>query len=199
MRSRQRNSERGFTLLELLLVIVIVAIVSAAVVITMNPDNTHRELETEARRLTQVLRQLADESIFQGQEFGVIFKEGEYSFSIWDRDANQWQNFEQPPVYRTYALPEPFVLVFDAEEIPYSLKKKSTSSAEGNAEVNAAEIAIDANETQAIKPNVWFLSSGEITPFSITVFSDDDNERRYLISANAVGEIFLQTPNSSDR
>ncbi|MBV1872493.1 MAG: type II secretion system minor pseudopilin GspH [Gammaproteobacteria bacterium] len=195
MRRRQHNSERGFTLLELLLVIVIVAIVSAAVVITMNPDNTHRELETEARRLTQVLRQLADESIFQGQEFGVIFKESEYSFSIWDRDANQWQNFEQPPVYRTYALPEPFVLVFDAEEIAYSLKKKSTSSAEDNAE----EIFIDDNEAKTIKPNVWFLSSGEITPFSITVFAEDDSERRYLISANAVGEIFLQTPNSPDR
>jgi len=109
----QQPKQQGFTLLELLLVIVIVAIMSAAVVITMNPDNTHRELEKEARRLTQVLRQLADESIFQGQEFGVSFDEEKYTFFVWNREENQWQAYEQPPVFRSYALPEPFIMVFD--------------------------------------------------------------------------------------
>jgi len=186
---RQPTRQQGFTLLELLLVIVIVAIVSAAVVITMNPDNTHRELEKEARRLTQVLRQLADESLFQGQEFGVRFQEEEYAFFIWDRETNQWQSYEQAPVFRTYSLPEPFVMVFEAEDISYSLKKKNTPE--------DSQESISSEEPEISPPNAWFLSSGEITPFSISMFSDGDSERRYLISATTVGEIALQTPNSS--
>ena len=187
--TRQPLRQQGFTLLELLLVIVIVAIVSAAVVITLNPDNTHRELEKEARRLTQVLRQLADESLFQGQEFGVRFQEEEYAFFIWARETNQWQSYEQAPVFRTYSLPEPFVMVFEAEDIAYSLKKKNTSE--------DSQEPVSSEEPEISPPNAWFLSSGEITPFTISIFSDGDSERRYLISANTVGEITLQTPNSS--
>jgi general secretion pathway protein H len=188
--NRQPPRQQGFTLLELLLVIVIVSIVSAAVVITMNPDNTHRELEKEARRLTQVLRQLADESLFQGQEFGVRFQEEEYAFFIWDRETNQWQGYEQAPVFRSYTLPEPFVMLFEAEDISYSLKKKKNTRED-------SQESFSTEETETSPPNAWFLSSGEITPFSISMFSEGDSERRYLISANAVGEITLQTPASS--
>jgi general secretion pathway protein H len=187
---RQPSKQQGFTLLELLLVIVIVSIVSAAVVITMNPDNTHRELEKEARRLTQVLRQLADEAIFQGQEFGVTFQEEEYTFLIWDRETNQWQSYEQAPVFRSYTLPEPFVMLLEAEDILYSLKKKQNTS-------DDSQEPFGTEETEISPPNAWFLSSGEITPFSISIFSEGDDQRRYLISANAVGEITLQTPSSS--
>lgn len=188
--NRQPPRQQGFTLLELLLVIVIVSIVSAAVVITMNPDNTHRELEKEARRLTQVLRQLADESLFQGQEFGVRFQEEEYAFFIWDRETNQWQGYEQAPVFRSYTLPEPFVMLFEAEDISYSLKKKKNTRED-------SQESFSTEETETSPPNAWFLSSGEITPFSISMFSEGDSERRYLISANAVGDITLQTPASS--
>lgn len=188
--NRQPPRQQGFTLLELLLVIVIVSIVSAAVVITMNPDNTHRELEKEARRLTQVLRQLADESLFQGQEFGVRFQEEEYAFFIWDRETNQWQGYEQAPVFRSYTLPEPFVMLFEAEDISYSLKKKKNTPED-------SQESFSTEETETSPPNAWFLSSGEITPFSISMFSEGDSERRYLISANAVGDITLQTPASS--
>jgi general secretion pathway protein H len=188
--NRQPPRQQGFTLLELLLVIVIVSIVSAAVVITMNPDNTHRELEKEARRLTQVLRQLADESLFQGQEFGVRFQEEEYAFFIWDRETNQWQGYEQAPVFRSYTLPEPFVMLFEAEDISYSLKKKKNTRED-------SQESFSTEETETSPPNAWFLSSGEITPFSISMFSEGDSERRYLISANAVGDITIQTPASS--
>ncbi|MBL4606701.1 MAG: hypothetical protein JKY01_02595, partial [Pseudomonadales bacterium] len=84
--------------------------------------------------------------------------------------------------------------VFESEEITYSLQKKNAATAE---QYDVPSDEATTHEDENILPKVWFLSSGEITPFSIAMFSESDSDRRYLISANAVGEIILQTPNSA--
>ena len=73
------------------------------------------------------------------------------SFLIWDRETNQWQTYEQAPVFRSYTLPEPFVMLFEAEEIGFSLKKKKQSE--------SLQEATDDDELELDPPNAWFLSS----------------------------------------
>ena len=187
----QKFVQQGFTLFELLLVIAVVAIMASAVVISLNPDNTHRDLEKEARRLAQVLRQLADEAIFQGQEFGLLVKEDSYKFAVWNRDDNKWLDFNSGAVFRDYALPDFIQMSMSSAAISYSLElTKSDSNSTYADQMNGA----DESAAAEIVPAAWFLSSGEITPFSLTLFVRDNSERRYVISADAVGEIILKTP-----
>ena len=190
-RSHRQFVQQGFTLFELLLVIAVVAIMASAVVISLNPDNTHRDLEKEARRLAQVLRQLADESIFQGQEFGLLVKEDSYKFAVWDRDDNKWLAYNSGAVFRAYTLPDFIQISMSSEAISYSLGTAESDLSSGSVDQTGG---VSESAAAEIVPAAWFLSSGEITPFSLTLFVRDNSERRYKISANAVGEIILKTP-----
>ncbi len=53
--------------------------------------------------------------------------------------------------------------------------------------------AADASREGA---QVWFLSSGEVTPFVIELSNKDEPLRRYTITASAMGEIVLDKPDA---
>ena len=63
--SLPRPSASGFTLIELLVVLAIVAIASAGVVLTLR-DNSARDLERDAQRLSAVLASARAQSRMQG-------------------------------------------------------------------------------------------------------------------------------------
>lgn len=197
----RRKKQQAFTLFELLLVMTIVAIMVSAVVLTLNPDNSHRELEQEAKRLTEVLRQLGDEAVFQGQELGVVFQENHYQFAAWNRKDERWLPMDTDPVFRPYTLPEPVLLVLTAEEVPYSLAKQDDAALEEtenlvNDSVTEQGINDKTDDTPQSVPSAWFLSSGEITPFVLELFTENDPGRRYKITVSAMGDIVLEMPDA---
>lgn len=197
---QRRKKQQAFTLFELLLVMTIVAIMMSAVVLTLNPDNSHRELEQEAKRLTEVLRQLGDEAVFQGQELGVVFQENHYEFVAWNRKDERWLPMNTDPVFRPYTLPEPVLLILTAEDIPYSLAKQDDTAEETSNRVrdSAIDQGLDdkTDATPQSVPSVWFLSSGEVTPFVLELLTENDPGRRYKITASATGDIALEMPDA---
>ena len=61
----------GFSLIEILVVVVILAIVSTVALMSMGVLGDDRELRTEARRMQTLLEIAQDEAILQGREFGM--------------------------------------------------------------------------------------------------------------------------------
>ena len=81
------SAAKGFTLVELLLVLAIIAITAASAVVYLIPDSLQHELEREAKRLFQVLRLLEDEAVMQSAEYGVeVFDDG-YRFLKFDYET----------------------------------------------------------------------------------------------------------------
>lgn len=195
----QWRRQRAFTLFELLLVMTIVAIMVSAVVFSMNPDNSHRELEREAKRLTEILREVADDAVFQDHELGLVLDENQYAFLVWDRKEQHWLPMENDSVFRPYKLPESVRMRITVEDIPYSLLTPSEenveeSSIEQPSESETSTRRAGAQDADASREGAqaWLLSSGEITPFVIELSSKDEPLRRYTISASAMGEIVLE-------
>lgn len=80
--------QRGFTLIEILVVLVIIGIMLGLVSVRMMPDDEGR-LRTEAERLALLLEQARDQAVASGEPIGLSVEQGHYRF--WVRDAqNQW-------------------------------------------------------------------------------------------------------------
>ena len=71
--------QRGFTLLEILVVVAVMAILSAALILSAAGAGSDRQIEDEARRLQQVLRLLCDEAVIEGRYAGLGYAAGSYA------------------------------------------------------------------------------------------------------------------------
>ena len=94
---------RGFTLLEIALVLVILSVILAVVVPNLMQDSTSR-LADEGRYLKQILRLAKQESALSGLPVRWTGFKDEYHFSL-PGDDHSWQVMDQRP-FASHQLPE---------------------------------------------------------------------------------------------
>ena len=147
-----KSRTTGFTLIEILVVLLIVSIMSGLVIANMPSMTRTADFETEVKRLQLVLELAREEALMQSSEFGFRVNRkrasdaASYSFLIYD-DLNQtWSDYAVPPL-QSHDLPEDMALFLDVEGEGFSLEE---SDEEG-------------------LPPVMLLSSGETTPFDLTI------------------------------
>ena len=144
--------QQGFTLLEILAVIVIIAIVVSLAGLRLSARAVDERLATEAERLQVLLRLAADEAVVQGEEIGLLVAADGYAF--YHLEQNRWVAYEVGPL-RERELPEGMSLnlsqVEDAEEVRLPMPDDAGNSG-------------DKKQKQAA-PQILLLSSGELTPF----------------------------------
>jgi general secretion pathway protein H len=145
----------GFSLIELLVVIVVLAIAAATVVLSTTTLRADDPAETEARRLTALMRFVADEALLQGRDFGVEFSPGGYRFLSWDPDTRLWSVIDDEAALRARELPVDleFALAVDGREV-------------------VLERAERRRQADELVPQVAIFSSGELTPFELFVVGD---------------------------
>lgn len=173
-----RARQAGFTLIELLVVMVLLGLVMG-VAVTSVGGNQIRELEIETNRLHALLRTAANESVFTNTEIGMQIAGDGYAFITYNEGDGRWQE-AQSSVLRTQALPEWMYLEFEREgevvELPSKKEEQDREFGE---------------QTDVITPDFMFLSSGEVTDFTLTLGIRDDAEAFRQITLNDYGEIIL--------
>jgi general secretion pathway protein H len=88
---------RGFTLLELLVVLVIVGITLGAVTFNAMP-NTHQVLQTDAQRIALLLQLARDEAIVRNSAIAFEADADRYRFMV--RETNTWKILNQDDLLR---------------------------------------------------------------------------------------------------
>jgi len=118
-----------------------------------------RDFDTESRRLFTILNLAREESIVQAAEFGFKPTDDTYGFYVYDESQQKWMPYTQLP-FQERNLPEGISLEL---------------SVEGKA------LALSTDDEEKDIPPILLLSSGEITPFTLTIFNVDDDGSDHML------------------
>ncbi len=162
---QKKNSARarGFTLLEILVVLVIVAAMAALLVFSFH-DSSQQRLHREAADFTALLNAAADEAVMRGIELGVIVDHDGYRFVIFDPATKQWQEAASSGL-AAHKFPERYAIDFALD-----------GSAVDQQTIERIKLFAQQSDDERLRPSILILSSGEITPFKLTLRTEAEAE-----------------------
>jgi type II secretion system protein H len=187
----------GFTLIEILIVVLIIGILSAAVLLSVNLTGRDRDLEKESDRLLSLVNYAREQAELQTREYGVIFHDDGYQFVAYDTRRGLWREVYEDESLRLRKLPDglDFKLIVDARPVvltPTSAikptQKKPQSQPKTLKDINSLkdaaslkdatttghklgeDMAPDAlEEAKKIAPQVTIFSNGDLSSFEVTL------------------------------
>ena len=95
---------QGFTLLELLIVLVILGITISFTVLSFGLKNPQDDLKEQGQRLAALMQLASEESILLGQELALEIDNAGYSFLNLKND--RWLEINNDQIFRARILPE---------------------------------------------------------------------------------------------
>jgi general secretion pathway protein H len=169
------RAPRGFTLLEVLVVVVIIGVMATLAVLSIGTRSVEDRLALEARRLQELLTLAADEAVLQGVELGFIQTPDGYEFLI--LKDSKWTLLEEAGPLRARALGEPFYLRLQVD-----------GRAVGPVRTDDAKVEL--------KPQIVLLSSGDATEFTLDLKAQQ-YDPFYRLSGDLLGRMTLDRKDSS--
>jgi general secretion pathway protein H len=149
----------GFTLLEILVVIVIIGVMVSMATLSIGLLGADRQSEEEARRVWAVIGQAREEAELQAIDLAVLVGATDYEFLRFDTRRNQWQPIVDDSLYAQRTLPEGlrFRLWLEGREIVLKPGLPDRSK---------------KDESDKWPPQLTVLSSGDVVPFELQIERD---------------------------
>jgi general secretion pathway protein H len=149
----------GFTLLEILVVIVIIGVMVSMATLSIGVLGADREVKEEAERFWAVLRQAREEAELQAIDVAIFVGQTDYEFLRFDTRRNEWMPIVEDKLYAQRTLPEGlrFRLWLENREIVLKPGLPDRSK---------------KDESQKWPPQITVLSSGDVVPFEMHIERD---------------------------
>lgn len=164
---------KGFTLVEILVVVVIMAIVISLAVLSIGTTGRDAQLDEESRRIEGLVGLLHERALLEGRDFGMRIEPSAYEFVVYDSFRDRWLAFDQEHEFRRRDLPKgvSFQLELDSHIVVIKPLDRNLNS-------DAAPPA----------PQLAIAASGEGTPFRLTLLRDG-TAAKASVDGDALGKI----------
>lgn len=172
-----RRAAAGFTLIEVMVVLVIMASMAGLLVLGFK-DNPEQRLRREADDLAALLNVAADEAVMRSMELGLAIDTEGYRFVYFDLEKQQWLAVAEKTL-GPHVFPDTIsvAIALDGERLDeQSLERIRALSAR--------------SDNDRLRPMLLLLSSGEVTPFTLTLGYGD--EFTVVVSSDGVNPVSVQ-------
>lgn len=187
-----RSAVNGFSLIEILIALVIGALLVGMSTLAFG-DKRQQVLEEQSQRFYLLLQQAKDESMLRGIDIGIRVEPDHYLFYSLDQETEKWLPITDDDFFTKKDIPEELEIKLVVEG--------STLFAEDDDDVDIFDEDVDIfeeEEDQIEPPQLYVLSSGEMSEFKFAIGWIDDEPRYYVVSGNLLGDLEFEGPLSGN-
>ena len=165
--SRTPGSEQGFTLWEILVVVIIVSVSVSFILLSTSFSSGSTNLKALGSDLGKTVRLLYQEAIFENRNYAISLNP--QGFSVLEYDGEKWVGSTQ------------------------SFYRKLKFSEAQRSQLLIEELVVKAVKQDDPVPHILILSSGEMTAFEWNII-DNHSKASVTISADFLGNILVTDP-----
>jgi general secretion pathway protein H len=168
---------KGFTLVEILVVLVIMALVISIAVLSIGTTGRDQQLDEETRRIQGLVELLHERALLEGRDFGLRIEPTAYEFVVYSADRDRWLTLTGESEFRRRDLPKGVTFELELDSVQVVLKPVDKTF---------------STDAPPPPPQVAIAASGEGTPFRLTLLRDATQAR-----ASVDGDAFGKTSHES--
>ncbi len=157
----------GFTLIEVMVVIALIGVIATMVQFSFSGKRPEDTLKEASFRFAGIFESAANYGLLNNVELGLVVKDNSYQFLGFD--GVKWSEISQQEWLSVQEVPEGVELTLTLDDLPIEepiLFDSSVFTEQANEYLSFDDI--EAKKEKQIVPQVYILSGGDITPFSLT-------------------------------
>ena len=160
------SKNSGFTLIEVMVVVVLIGLMASLVQFNFSGSKPEDKLQHESVRFAAIFEVAAEYGMLNNIELGLIVRKDSYQFLGYD--GSQWAEIPELDWDTTITLPEEIVLSIELDDLP--IEEPLLYNRDTFTEKDEEDFTLLSREDQEKKiiPQVYILSGGDLTPFSVT-------------------------------
>ena len=164
--------QHGFTLIEVMVVIVLIGLMASLVQFNISGNNPADKLKHESARFAAIFEVAADYGMLNNVELGLIVKKDSYQFVGYD--GTQWTEIPDQDWQAHVTMSEEIELSLELDDLP--IDEPLLFDADTFKEKDEDDFTLMSKEEREKKiiPQVYILSGGDLTPFSVTFRLNED-------------------------
>ena len=188
-RFHPHNKQTGFTLLEVMLVLLLMGLAAGYVMFNAFGASKADLLKSQAQRLQVLVDMASDYAVLNQQQLGIRVeqKDNEYYFVFLDEN-DEWQRIEGEKYYEAHTLPEDFSFTLNLDDLPWTKEDQLFDRGIFDETLSVSEDGVEIGSEEEKKlppPQILIMSSGDITPFSLTfAYEGDFNDEPVYFALN---------------
>lgn len=160
--AQQKKLHKGFTLIELMVVMVIIGLMVSLVSVNFVGQSPDKKLEDATKKFNAVFELAAEYGLLNNLELGLKIEKSSYEFLVFNND--NWSPIEEQALL-AQELPEGMILKLELD----GLAPEEDSLFNSTDSLFDEESSFDERAKKKKKlPQVFVFSGGDFTPFQLT-------------------------------
>ncbi|WP_338728876.1 type II secretion system minor pseudopilin GspH [Shewanella baltica] len=183
----------GFTLMEVMLVILLMGLTAAAVTMSIGNSGPQQALDRTARQFIAATEMVLDETVLSGQFIGIVIEKTSYQF-VFYKDG-KWEPLDKDRLLSEKQMDPGVVMNLVLDGLPLVQDDEEDDSW---FEEPLIEPSADDKKKHP-EPQVMLFPSGEMSAFELTFITKTDKgqQAEALVVGDALGRLTIGRPDET--